>query len=277
MDNDEFDFYFWAMEYSGIDFDNHNVGISKITSINPFNVGQMLRKPNKLDESDFSLFLIENICLLVIILIGYFLTVTVNFTFLKLVKRRCSLHDLLAINRTRLSSSGSFKIAVLSLAFTFFLFFNLSILTNMIKTQKVTVSTSEFIDSISKINRTTKTLVTFEINSMHLFNRLFYRKPTDAITSSDYANFDDFYSKLSKRGVDTYFFFMKDSYFFASIYYVTLLNTSIDDYFAFLKPTIYYESFKAFLYRKNLDQKRKKILNHKWVFVTIFYFIFDLK
>ena len=265
MDNDEFDFYFWAMEYSGIDFDNHNVGISKITSINPFNVGQMLRKPNKLDESDFSLFLIENICLLVIILIGYFLTVTVNFTFLKLVKRRCSLHDLLAINRTRLSSSGSFKIAVLSLAFTFFLFFNLSILTNMIKTQKVTVSTSEFIDSFSKINRTTKTLVTFKTSSRKLFNRLFKdRKRTDAITSTEYVKFDEYFSKLSEGGIHTYFFFMRDIYFFISIYYVTLLNNkSTYDYFAFLKPTIYYESLKAFIYRKNLDQKRKKILNHK--------------
>ena len=265
IDNDELDFYYLPIDYSQVvNFENHNVEISKVTSINPFNVGQMLRKPNKLDESDFSLFLIENIRLLAIILIGFVLTVTAKFTLFKLVKRRYTgLHKLLVTNRTRLSSGISFKTAVLSLAFSFFLFFNLSMLTNMIKTQKVTVSTSEFINSISKLNKTTKTLVTFNINSRNLFNRLFKnRKRTNAITSSDYANFEDFFSKLSKNEFDCYFYFMSEFYIFASIYYVTLLNRSVD-HFVFFKPTIYYESLKALFYRKNLDEKRKKIINYK--------------
>ena len=250
------------MDYSQVvNFENRNVELSKVTSINAFNVGQMLRKPNKLNQLDVTLFLIENIGHLAIILIGYFVDLMTIFTLLKLAKQKCNLYNLLTINRTRLGL-GSFKIAVLSLAFSCFLFFNLNILTNMIKTEKVTVSTSEFIDSISKLNTTAKTLVSFNLNSTALFNRLFKgRKRTDDITSTKYYLYG-FLSKLSRKGLDSYFYFMNEFQFFFSIYYLTLRNKSLD-YFVFFKPTIYYESLRAYFYRKNLDQERKKIINHK--------------
>ena len=261
MDGDAFDFYHWPMDLSlGSVIYNHNIEITKAASINAYNVGQLLRKPNKLNKLDFSLFLIENICLFVNILIGYFVILMAIFILLKLAKRKYNLYNLLTINQTGLGSI-SFKIAILCLAFSFFLFFNLSILTNMIKTEKATVSTSEFIDSISKLNRTTKTLVTFSQNTTNLFNRLFQkRKRTDSL--SGYANFDDFFSKLSKDELDSTFYFMSGIHFFISIYYVTLLNRSVD-HIAFNKPTIYYESLRVFIYRKKLDQKLKKILNHR--------------
>ena len=124
----------------------------------------MLRKPNKFNQSDFSSFFIENIRLLVTILIGFVLTVIIKFTLLKLSKRRYSLFNLLSIYGYRLGSIS--KLGSISLAFSFFLFFNLNILRNMIKTQKITVDTSEFIDSISKLNTTTKTLITADKESM---------------------------------------------------------------------------------------------------------------
>lgn len=264
MDKDKFDFYYWLMDlsHSCLVIENHNFEISRVTSVNTFHVGQILRKPNKLNKSDFSSFLIENVRLLIIILIGYIVILMAIFTLLKLIRRRCSFYNLLTINRTRLGSI-SFKIDFIILAFSFFLFFNLSILTNMIKTEKVTVSTSEFIDSISKLNKTTKPLATVDTNSTNLFYRLLKKsKQSDALTVNNYANFDHFISKISKNRFDSYFYFMDEIYFFVSVYYVTLLNRSVD-HFVFFKPTIYYESFRAMFYRKNLDQKMKQILNHR--------------
>ena len=269
MDKDEIDFYYLAVDYSGIDIDNHNVELSKVTSINSFNVGQMLRKPNKLDESDFSLFLIENIRILVLILIGYFFIVTAKFTLLKLIKRRasptrCSFYNLFTIDQTRLGSV-SFKIAALSLAFSLFLFFNLNILAGMIKTDKVTVDTSEFIDSVSKLNKTTKKLVTSGPYVGDLFYRLIKkRKRPDSMISINNFYFLDFFPMLSKSRLDSYFFFMNEIYMIASFYYLILFNhKSVDDYFIFFKTTTYYESSRAIFYRKNLDQKMKQILNRR--------------
>ena len=270
IDDNILDFYYWPMDlsYKRLVSKNHNIEFSKVTSINPFNVGQMLRKPNKLNESDFSLFFIENMRLVVIILIGFCLTVTAKFTLLKFINRKCSLYDLLMINGNRLNTI-SFKLGSITLAFSLFLFFNLNILKNMIKTQKVTVDTSEFIDSISKLNRTNKTPITFRKDSMALFYRLFKkRKQNDSLVVLDYANFSDFVSHISKRELDSYFYLMSELFFFLFVYYITQLNRSVD-HIAFFKPTIYFESLRTIFYRKNLNEKMKKILNFRFVIVSV--------
>ena len=184
------------------------------------------------------------------------------FTLLKLTNQKCSLYSLLTIDQSRLSSI-SFNSAVLSLSFTFFLFFNLNILTNMIKTEKVTVSTSEFIDSISKLNRSTKTLITLDEDSMNIFLRMFKkRKKGDAQIVSLYDELNDIISKVTKNGLDSYFYFMGEIYFFLLINDVSSINISAD-HIAFAKSTIYFETLRAIFYRKNLDQKMKKILNNR--------------
>ena len=264
MMDEEFDFYYWPIDlsYASELANNHNIEIGKLALIDAFSVGQILKKSNKLNESDFSLFLIENIRLLAIILIGFILTVTAKLTLFKLIKRRYTgLRNLLTINRTRFGSIW-FKAGFLSLAFSIFLFFNLSILTNLIKTEKVTVDTSEFIDSISKLNRTTKTLIAWDTNSTNAFYRLFKKtKPTDAIAAFDYASVEDFISKVWKRELDCYFYFMGEGYFTYVIYYITLNGSA--DYIAFFKQTIYFENLRVMLNRKNLDKKLKQILNRR--------------
>ena len=259
----DFFYFFMDLTHSNKLARNHNIELSKVTSINPLYVGQMLRKPNKLNNSDFSLFLIENIGIFVIILIGFVLTVIAKFTLLKIIKQRYSIYNLLTNNGTRLSPV-SFKFGFLSLAFSFFLFFNLNILTNMIKTQKVTVSTSEFLDSISKLNRTTKTLITLHKESMALFYRLIKkeRKPNDSLVIYDFANFSDFVFKISKLDLDSYFYFITEGFFLFFVYNTKLLNRS-DDHFVFFKPTIYFESLRTIFYRKKMDEKMKKHLNRR--------------
>ena len=260
IEKDETDFYYWPLEFSYANFtENNNVKVSKTTSINAFNFGQVLRKPNKFNQSDFSLFFIENIRLLIFILVGFISTVTAKFTLLKLIKQRCNLSNLLSIHGFRLDPIPT-KIGFIALAFSFFIFFNLNILTNMINTQKITVDTSEFIDSIPKLNKTTKTLITLYTDTMALFYRLFKkRKQNDDIIASDYTNFQDFFSRISKHGFDNHFYFMGEIYFMILIYYTTLLNTSLDP-IIFFKPTIYFELLRSIFYRKNLDPKMKKIL-----------------
>ena len=259
---EEFDLYFWQMDlyHSSLVADNPNIEISKVTSIEPYNIGQILKKPNKIDKSDFSVFFIENIRLLIIILIGFISTLSAKFILLKLIKRRFSLYHLLT-NGTRLDSI-SFKIGVLSLALVFFIFFNLNILTNLIKTQKVTVDTSEFINSVSKLNKTTKPFVATDSHSEKLFYRLFKkRKHSQTLVSTDYPNLDDFFSKISKNGIDSYFYFTGEINFIYAVYYV-ILNKSAD-YIGFFKQTIYFEFLKVMLFRKKMDKKMKQILNYK--------------
>ena len=264
IEDDVLDIYYWPMDisYTSSATVNHNVEISKVTSIYPFNVGQMLRKSNKLNESDFSVFFIENIRLLVIILIGFVLTVIAKFIFLKLIKRKFSLYKLLNTNETRLGSI-SFKLGFLSLAFSFFLFFNLNILINLIKTEKITVDTSEFIDSVSKLNRTTKTLISWNKNTTNSFYRLFKKtKQNDPLVVLEFGNSKNFFIKMSKsRDLDSYFYFMHDYFFFYLIYKISI-NRSVD-HIVFCKPTIYSESLRTIFYRKNLDPKMKQILNRR--------------
>ena len=232
--------------------------MSKITSIYPYNVGQILKKSSKFNKSDFSLFFIENIRLLVIILIGFILTVTAKFTLLKLIKRRCSLSNLL-INYDYRLGSISFKFGFLSLAFSFFLFFNLRILTNLIKTEKITVDTSGFIDSVSKLNRTTKTLIAWDKNSTNSFYRLFKkRNESDALAVFENGSTKDFISKMSNHQLDSYFYFMHGFFFFYLIYKISI--NRLVDHIIFCKPAIYSESLRTIFYRKNLDPKMKKIL-----------------
>ena len=264
FDDNILDFHGWPMDlsYERLVSKNHNIEISKVTSTTPYNVGQVLRKPNKFNQSDFSLFLIENIRLLVIILIGFISTLSAKFTLLKLIKRRFSLYHLLT-NGTRLGSI-SFKLGSVTLAFSFFLFFNLNMLTNMIKTEKVTVSTNEFLDSISKLNRTTKPVVTVYTDTMALFYRLFKkRKRNDDLIAMDYSkNLQDFFSMISKHEFDNHFYFMGEIFYLYFIYYGSLLNRSVD-YIVFHKPTIYFETLRTIFYRKNLDKKMKQILNRR--------------
>ena len=264
FDDNILDFYYWPVElsYERLVSKKHNIEINKVTSTTSYKVGQVLRKPNKLNQSDFSLFLIENIRLLVIILIGFVLNLSSKFTLLKLSKRRCILYDLLT-NGTRLSSI-SFKLGSVTLAFSFFLFFNLNMLTNMIKTEKVTVSTNEFLDSISKLNRTTKPVITVYTESMALFYRLFKkRKRNDDLKLTDYSkNVQKFFSTISKNGFDTYFYFMEEIFYLYFFYYGSLLNRSVD-YIVFCNPTIYFESLRTIFFRKNLDKKMKQILNRR--------------
>ena len=268
---EEFDLYLWPMDisYSTIVTDNQNVEISKVTSIYPFNIGQMLKKPNKLNESDFSSFFIENIRLLVIILIGFILNVTAKFVLLKLIKRKFSLYNLLTTNESTLGSL-SFKLGSIALAFSFFLFFNLNILTNLIKTEKVTVDTSEFIDSVSKLNRTTKTLIAWDTNKMNTFYRLFKkRKKNDALVVYDYGSFGNYISKLSIHDLDSYFYFM-DTFFFVFLVHKVPINRLVD-YIVFCKPTIYFEILRTIFHRKKLDPKMKQILNRRQViFVSVY-------
>ena len=268
MNKDELDFYYWPMDISNPNqTDYRSFGLSKVASTAPVNVGQILRKPNKLNKLDFSSFLIENIGLLVLTFIGYFFSLMVIFILLKLFKRRCSLYCLLNFDRSRLSSMP-FKICILFLAISLFLFFTLSILTNMIKTEKVTVSTSEFIDSISKLNKTTKTLIIRLPRFKKLFNRLSKKtKHNDVLCIYDYNNYNKYdnfnyiYSKISKNGFNS-FFLMEEIYFFSLAYHFTLLNRLVD-HFLFIKPTIYFEALRAIYYRKNLDKKMKQILNRR--------------
>ena len=133
----------------------------------------------------------------------------------------------------------------------------------MINTQKVTVDTSEFIDSVSKLNRTTKSLITLHTDSMALFYRLFKkRNQSDVLVVFDYADFSDFISKMSKRGLDSYFYLMSEGLFLFLANYVILLNKPVD-HFVFCKQTIYFESLRTVFYRKKLSKKMIRILKHR--------------
>lgn len=210
-----------------IDTDSHpNLESTKACSTELFQIGQVLNKPNNLENSDLSSFLFENINVLVYILIGYLLLFVSSFVFLKKVlpKYRSFKISKLFLNKLLFLDSNqlrqlSCEIALIFIFFSLFLFIVTNILSNLIKTNKVVVNTDEFIDSIEKLF-TTKKSFTFQPEDLPYFNRTskssflykFYHKKIERenrfVSLDDQTKFRQF---MMNNKLNSLFFFMKQS------------------------------------------------------------------
>ena len=237
-----------------------------------FQVAQLVKKPS-FESADFSTFIIQSRFQILKCLIGYFITLLIVFIFLKTIysgsrKPKLSSYELFFC-RLKIINKFYPKLKYIFLAFNLFLFINLSLLSNSIKTEKVVVPTDELIDSIAKFERSRKEPCFFkEENEMEIilnapsnsflsriFNNKIKRKSVLCNLSIKYNATE--VAKLREKGLYTYFFFMRRTALLILLSYIT---KNADNYFVFKKSTQYYENLFVIYIRKSLAENRKKLL-----------------
>ena len=267
IDHNLFDTHHWPVELFRLQIDHHNVEISKPATSILFQVGQLLSRTNAVDKLDFSSFLVENVNLLTIITSGYCLVILAIYILSKQRDRRFSLGDLFVIVRNGLSvirgvsSSISFKFKFVFCTLSCFLFFNLNLLRGLIKTSKIIVNTDEFIDSIDKLNKTTKTLIVF--NDMKtVLNHVLNRKRDDIVCLNGNTNFLEFYSMVLHGGLNSFVYFMEKVVFLIITNGFSFLIEPTH-HIRFIKSSSYYEAMRALIVRKNLELIEKNFIHRR--------------
>lgn len=232
-----------------------------------YKVGQILTEPEKSDQSfDLLAFLIDNINVLVIILIGYLLTVVSILIISKLSGHRLNFRRLVALKKNRLVVSS--KLGFLFFGFNLFLFFNIEILANLIKTESVMIDTEPFIDSIDKLKRTHKILL-YHSEDKEIFlggppNRflsLLFKDKLKNKEALEYSAMDKNFVETFRKNGDNFFFIehqLDIQWVLASFSEFKLTNRIV-----FMDPKSYFDSFMVIHLRKNLDSKRKQIIHDK--------------
>ena len=237
-----------------------------------FQVGQLVKKPS-FESADFSTFIIQSRFQILKCLIGYFITLLIVFIFKRTVypknrKLKLSSYELFFSDFKIINKFFS-KLKYILLAFNLFLFVNLSLLSNSIKTEKVVVPTDELIDSVTKFERTRKEPCFFrEENDMEVilnapsnsflsrvFKNKIKRKSILCHLSKKYNATE--VDKLREKGLHTYFYFMKRASLLILLSYIT---KNANNYLLFKKSTQYYEMQYVIYVRRSLDERRKNSL-----------------
>lgn len=241
----------------------YNIEIRPLIS-SSYQVGQLISKPENSGNLDLSSFLVENDNLLMIIFIGYLSTIFSIFIISKFSRHTLNFYHVLALENQKKST----KYTILLFIFSVFLFFNLNILINMIKTESVVVDTHQFIDSKEKLIATHKILIYDPIDKEMFITKPSYRflyklyerkkKKNEIFEVSIYDRL--FFTTMDKRG-DDYFFIAQANYFLRLLASFSYYNFT--DRIAFMKPYSYYDSFDVIYLRKNLNLKMKNLIHDR--------------
>lgn len=236
---------------------------SKTASVMHFRIGQLLNNQNPICKLDLSSFLIENIGLLIIIFIGYLITFSSIFILSKVSKRKIDFYSILTVDEHRIEHKLP-KSWIISFAFVCFFFLTLSLLRNLIKTDTVIVDTTEFMDSIIKLNQTTKTLISFNKVIEDAFFKLL-RKTNEGnrIRLEDTKSFPDFISKIKETSNLNDLFFFMDKQWILFISNILAISGQLNDRFIFIKSNSYYEAIRVYFIRKSLEPDKKRLINLK--------------
>ena len=237
-----------------------------------FQVGQLVKKPS-FESADFSTFIIQSRFQILKCLIGYFLTFIIVFIFKRTVypetrKLKFSSYELFFC-KFKIINRFYPKLMYILIAFNLFLFVNLSLLRNSIKTEKVVVPTGALIDSVTKLERSMMEPCFFKEESgadvilkaptnsflSRVFKNKIKRKSHTCNLSKKYNATE--VDKLKEKGLHTYFFFMKRTALFILLCYITK-NTNND--ILFKKSTQYHETQYVIYVRRSLDESRKNLL-----------------
>ena len=237
-----------------------------------FEFGQILKKPVNLEESDFSSFLFENLNLLSYILIGYFLLFFFGFIcfkklfpFLNPLKKLKLISSKLLFNNHIQLRKLSPKFAYILLFFNLFLFILIQLLTNFIKTDKVTLNTDELIDTNEKILSNSKILYTRIENlrqfshfpeSSLLFKLVKRKKEQDQyLTKLNQTKIDE----IIKKGQSSSILIFENRPMLLNF----LLSFSMftKNPIIFLKSGNYHQNIYVYFMRRRLDKNKKKFIN----------------
>ena len=260
------------------DYEEHSkfIELSGIKTGFAFEFGQVLKKPINLEESDFSSFLFENLNLLSYILIGYLLLFFYGFIFFKkhfpflnpLKKLKIISSKLLFNNHIQLRKLSP-KFAYILLFFNLFLFILIQLLTNFIKTDKVTLNTDELIDSNDKILSNSKILYT-RIENLRQFShfpessllfKLMKRKKeqNQYLTKLNQTKIDEIIKKGQSSSV---LIFENRPMLLNSL---LLFSMFTKNPIIFMKLGNYHQNIYVYFMRRRLDKNKKKFINQWYV------------
>lgn len=264
MQTGEIDFHAMPQEFV---YWNRGVEMSKTVMNNRYKIGHLIDKPDQSDKTDFSIFFINNFKIILIILIGYYLTRFLIYLYFKSVKSKFNFFDLFLIELR--NGSKVSKISLIILFFNFFLFINLSLLSNSIKTDKVIVKTDQIIDSFDELDRSSKILAYFE-DQGHIFTQApnrsflyrFYQKKFKKnkiflFSSKKFENFAELLEIAQRIGFDNFLFIAERTRIYPTYKFISKYLTN---YHLWIRSTAFFEEL-CFLYlNPNLDEKKKRIL-----------------
>ena len=246
--------------------------MTKTVSLYGYQISQFLNKPNA-EKADFSLFLYNNLSILLFILLGY-LTIKLSiFLFLKLSSHKSAgfikYLKLTLFGVTNFNEALSSTLSLLFLSLNLFLFFNLNFLSGTIQTESVIVDQTHLIDSIDKIINNDKTIIInfsdeFVLTgapSNSFFKKLYDRKvEQNKIFVVQQDKGLEMLTEVIEQGLAKYFIFSIDT---TLIYIMTVISDYSDkNVICFLKPTNFYEILTVFAMRKSLDESKKKIIHN---------------
>lgn len=232
-------------------------------------MGQFL-SVNK-SEADSSSFLINNLSLLIIILLGYLLFVTTTIVFPKLVHRNFNPIKSIRFVPTKvffidfnrlLHFSG--RLAILLCAFNWFLFFNFNFLFGNIKTESMLVRTDDIIDSSSTI-MSTKLVLTIIMDEQELLSKASQNSFLGKLNGKNIfvvGNKPDEERVQILNDITSYFFFERQ----IGLYYMMATFATVMSHLnlvAFMNPTIYHEAIHVTAIRKSLDPHKKRFIHQR--------------
>lgn len=155
------------------------------------------------------------------------------------------------------------KIALILIFFSCFIFINLSLFTNSIKTNVVVINTDQLIDSQTKLDRTNKIPIFYEGSTSYeiaafekMKKRAFFIQPNTIGIKN--------LTELLDKTITSYYFCMDKVVIYVTIYCLSS-DLSKFDYYAFKKEANYYETFKVMYYRKSMRKDKKKVLKKRYI------------
>lgn len=154
------------------------------------------------------------------------------------------------------------------LRFNLFLFFNLNFLSSTIKTEKVAVPTFEIVDSDSKLVSSSKTLIIYwkELDLIRKAPKGSFLSKLSSKKILEVRYIEDLV-EMKAKGVKNYVTFAASDGLFHLLNLPSRYANEIGAV-EFTKATVYYERLSTVPMRRNLDEKRKRFINSRWLFLV---------
>ena len=207
--------------------------------------------------------------LLAFVVFGYLLVAAVNTALPRLVSANRGLRPkslkqvLLRALFMDYSPLTCVHLRLTFLFFNLFLFLILNLLSGNVKTEKSIVSTEEIVDSVFKLFKTQKVLVSNPegLNLKAVPPKGSFLERLSGKETVTLRNWRDM-AGMKEKGFDQYLLFMEQR---AVHYVVSLLSENVKQVglVVFLKPTSYFERLAIYRMRRGLDERRKRFINSR--------------
>lgn len=244
--------------------------ISILTILNSFQlsftVGQFVKPHSK--ALDISSLFVSNLQLFAYIILGFLLFATTTTICSKLTEHsNVRPFSLKSLKRTFLAALfmehpkvSSVHRRLLWLFFGFFIFFHLNFLSGTIKTEGITVSTDELVDSASKLADTSRVILTSFLGAA-----IIKRAPKKTFLSKlSEKQFLIAYLRdlLRVKRINNYLI-LTEPISMAFVLNFLYERSNQRDFVVFAKSNSYFEILEGLLMRSSLDEEKKRFINNR--------------